>query len=82
MIKQEIEKKEGKKVFLMRSTDYYIALEGLAYTNCGVELCNQLKDYNIKNCYIFISSIDTTQAGLIVANEYIIQAGRLLGLHL
>ena len=77
--KEEIEKEEGKKVFLMRSSDYYVALEGIAYTNCGLELYRQLKELNIKNCYVFLCSSDTTQAGLIVANKYLEAGWKIVG---
>jgi len=79
-VKNELETKYNKKVHLMRGTDEDIALEGIGYVNCGLELYKQLLEKKLSINYIYACSSDTTQAGMLVANKYLGAGWKIVGI--
>lgn len=80
-LKEELSIKTGKKIHIMRSTEEDLALEAIGYTNCGLELYKQLNELQIPADYLYVSSADTTQAGLVVANKYIDAGWKIVGVN-
>jgi len=48
-----------------------VGLDAVAYVNCIVELIEQLKKNNINPDYLYVSSADTTQAGLVLGAKFL-----------
>lgn len=62
-------KKSGKRPFLARmAAAEDLSLDTIAYVNCLCEVQEQCNTLGIKPSYLYVSSYDTTQAGLEVGN--------------
>lgn len=48
-----------------------IDLDAIAYTNVGLEISRQLRTLDIEPDYLYLAALDTTQAGLQLALEYL-----------
>jgi len=70
----------GKKIYVARGTERDTALETVAYVECGLELAIQLAAMGISADYIYTASLDTTQAGLLVASKFLREPWNIVGI--
>jgi len=74
-------RKEGyENIFLLRRTDYDMALEAIGYVSASLELANQLDERGIRADYVYTPSVCTTQAGLLVGNKILEQGWKIVGI--
>jgi len=60
---------EGRTPYVTGLTDYYLG--GIAYANCLLEICKQLKEASLEIDYLVLPSAGPTAAGLYVAASYL-----------
>ena len=60
---------EGRTPYVTGLTDYYLG--GIAYANCLLEICKQLKEANLEIDYLVLPSAGPTAAGLYLAASYL-----------
>jgi len=77
---EELQKQGYERVYLCRGTKDDEAFEGIAYVNCGLELADQLDKAGIVANYVYTASLDTTQAGLLLANKVMKMGWKIVGI--
>lgn len=72
---------EGRKPFIMRAVNVEDTwLDSLGYANCYLELMEQFDEADIEVSNLFVTSSDTTQAGLLFAQKYIGKSINIVGI--
>ena len=61
---------QGKRVYWPRREDT-IDLDAIAYAEVGVEIADQCQEQGINPSYLYLSALDTTQAGVALGLAYI-----------
>ena len=61
---------QGKRVYWPRREDT-IDLDAIAYAEVGVEIAHQCQEQGINPSYLYLSALDTTQAGVALGLAYI-----------
>lgn len=65
-------RQRGRKPYIARGLhEHHIGYDAAAYANCLIELFEQLSERNERVDHIYVSSLDSTHAGLLFAAEYI-----------
>lgn len=63
---------KGHRPYLARmANEKDLGLDAVAYVNCILEMCEQLEDMDLEPDYLYVSSADTTQAGLVLGAKYL-----------
>ena len=72
MLKAKAEelRQAGKKVYVPRQEDT-IDLDAIAYAEVALEIARQCRELDIHPEYLYVSALDTTQAGLVMGFAYI-----------
>lgn len=75
-------RKEGRRPYVARmanETDLW--LDAASYVNCVVELWDQLKGLDVQPDYLYVASVDTTQAGLVLGAKHLGLDWRVVGIN-
>lgn len=75
-------KAEGRKPYVARAANQEdIGLDAAAYTNCALELHQQLAEQNLKPDYLYVAAADTTQGGLLLGAKALGETYRIVGIN-
>jgi len=65
-------RKQGRRPYVGRMANTAdMWLDTASYVNCIVELYDQFRDLDIQPDHLYVSSVDTTQAGLVLGVKYL-----------
>ncbi len=74
-------KKKGKKPFVARmAADEDLSSDVIAYVNCFCEIVEQCKEMGIEPTHLYLSSYDSTQAGLELSINALGSSIRIIGI--
>lgn len=75
-------RQEGRKPYVARAANEAdIGLDAAAYTNCALELHQQLLEQNLKPDYLYVAAADTTQGGLLLGAKALDETYRIVGIN-
>jgi D-cysteine desulfhydrase family pyridoxal phosphate-dependent enzyme len=64
-------RKQGRRPYVARMANTAdMWLDTVSYANCIVEMERQLGEIDVKPDYLYVSSVDTTQAGILLGMKY------------
>jgi 1-aminocyclopropane-1-carboxylate deaminase/D-cysteine desulfhydrase-like pyridoxal-dependent ACC family enzyme len=73
---------QGRKPYVARAANQAdIGLDTAAYTNCALELHQQLVEQEIKPDYLYVAAADTTQGGLLLGAKILGESYQIVGIN-
>jgi 1-aminocyclopropane-1-carboxylate deaminase/D-cysteine desulfhydrase-like pyridoxal-dependent ACC family enzyme len=75
-------KAEGRRPYVARAANQAdIGLDAAAYTNCALELHQQLAEQGLKPDYLYVAAADTTQGGLLLGAKALNESYQIVGIN-